>query len=104
MSQLPWIELGFVFGAIEATRSALRECISVEVLMQNEWAENRLLDFNLWAARAGASSPTTSILTHSLINEPAVRTVVLGLLSSLEKLTYSCIEIGMPNFQRIVSY
>lgn len=104
MSQLPWIELHPVFGAIETTRSALRECISVEVLMQNEWAENRLLDFNLWAARAGAPSPTTPIFGHSVINESAVRAVVLGLLSSLEKFTYRCIEIGMANFQLVVLY
>lgn len=64
--------------------------------MHGEWAENLLLDFNLWAAGVGASSASTSNLDQRLANQPAARAVVLGLLSALGAFIEDCVEIGMP--------
>ncbi|KAL6895732.1 hypothetical protein HDV57DRAFT_480287 [Trichoderma longibrachiatum] len=80
--------------ATQAIRSALKQCTSIEALMHGEWAENLLLDFNLWAAGVGASSASTSNLDQRLANQPAARAVVLGLLSALGAFIEDCVEIG----------
>ncbi|KAL7805253.1 hypothetical protein V8C44DRAFT_341276 [Trichoderma aethiopicum] len=83
-----------IFKATQAIRSALKQCISIEALMHGEWAENLLLDFNLWAAGVGASSASTSNLDQRLANQPAARAVVLGLLTALGAFIEDCVEIG----------
>ncbi|KAL7936122.1 hypothetical protein V8C35DRAFT_250369 [Trichoderma chlorosporum] len=93
MDKIVELEPHAVCIATDAIRSALEKCSSIDTLMQNEWAENRRLDFNLWAAGLGASSASASSLDQRLANQPAARSVVLGLLSSLEMLIHNCIEI-----------
>jgi hypothetical protein len=86
--------------ATNATRHTLEECTSIKTLMVNEWAENRLMDFNLWAAGVGASLTSRACLDERLISQPAVRTVVLGLLSALKAFAQDCIELSMASFWR----
>lgn len=97
MNALPGIKPHAIFEATEAARTILENCSSIEALMYDEWAENRLLDFNLWAAGVGASSTSASSLDERLFSQPAVRTVILGLLSTLEAFVQSCIELGMAH-------
>ncbi|KAM6529683.1 hypothetical protein FALCPG4_007812 [Fusarium falciforme] len=85
---------GSIFEATQATRRTLERCKSVEVQMVQDWAENRMLDFNLWAAGIGASSTSQSSLDKRLASQPAVRSVVLGLFSALKTLAQDCLDLG----------
>lgn len=84
--------------ATNATRHTLTECTSIKPLMVNEWAENRLMDFNLWDAGVGASLKSHACLDERLITQPAVQTVVLGLLSALKAFAQDCIGSGHGDF------
>lgn len=42
--------------------------------MNKEWAENRLADFNIWAAGVGASAKQKASPEERLAFEPQVRT------------------------------
>ncbi|RSL53220.1 hypothetical protein CEP54_010490 [Fusarium duplospermum] len=83
-----------IFEATQATHHTLESCKSVEVQRVRDWAENRILDFNLWAAGIGALSTSRSSLDKRIASQPAVRSVVLGLLSALKTLTQHCLDLG----------
>ena len=78
--------------ATQATRDTLERCKAVD--LEEEWVENRLLDFNLWAAGVGVSSNSQSSLDKRLVSQQMVQTVVLGLLSALKTLLQECIDLG----------
>jgi hypothetical protein len=63
--------------------------------MQEEWAENRLADFNLWAMGAGATSTMRASLDHRLRANPEAHTILLNLLLMLKILIQKCIDGGM---------
>ncbi|RSL67339.1 hypothetical protein CEP53_002995 [Fusarium sp. AF-6] len=83
-----------IFEATKATRHTLERCNSVESQVVSDWAENRILDFNLWAAGIGALSTSQSSLDKRLASQPAVRSVVLGLLSALKTLAQDCLDLA----------
>ncbi|KAJ4169096.1 hypothetical protein NW754_011028 [Fusarium falciforme] len=95
---------GSIFEATQATRRTLERCKSVEVQMVQDWAENRMLDFNLWAAGIGASSTSQSSLDKRLASQPAVRSVVLGLLSALKTLAQDCLDLGSGSTSSATPY
>jgi hypothetical protein len=68
--------------------------------MQQEWAENRLADFNLWAIGAGASNTGKASLDHRLRANPEAHTILLNLLLMLKILLQKCIGGGIYLFQR----
>lgn len=51
-----------IYNAAALCRLSLEDCLTVESLREHGWAENRLADFNLWAAGVGASAPTQASL------------------------------------------
>ncbi|KAF2873108.1 hypothetical protein BDV95DRAFT_372161 [Massariosphaeria phaeospora] len=83
-----------ISSATSASRRALERCLDVKDLMQDEWAENRLMDFNLWASGVGASAKPLASLDQRLESQPDVRAVVLGLLSTLVTFVDLCVDIG----------
>ncbi|KAF5700463.1 calcium calmodulin-dependent kinase [Fusarium mundagurra] len=74
---------GAIYSATQICRKSLSECIEVEELMQNEWAENRLADFNLWASGLGASVQGRASLDARLALRPDARDAVANLLQVL---------------------
>jgi hypothetical protein len=80
--------------ATAACRQSFEECLPMGNLMDKEWAENRLADFNLWAAGVGASAKQKASLEERLAFEPDVRAVVLNLLIMLRKFVEQCREFG----------
>lgn len=63
--------------------------------MREAWAENRLFDFNLWAAGVGASAKLTASLDYRLASQPEGRIVVMGFLSALLAALEECKELGI---------
>lgn len=45
-----------IFYASNACRQSLKDCLTITSLIKNEWAENRLSEFNLWAVGVGISA------------------------------------------------
>ena len=80
--------------ATNACVRSLQECRSVPELMDGSWAENRLADFNLWAAGVGASARSRASLDWRLHFQPEVHIVLTSLLVTLKNFTDECKDIG----------
>jgi hypothetical protein len=63
--------------------------------MKHGWAENRLADFNLWAAGVGALAPAQASLDSRLHFQPTARIVLTNLLVTLREFVEQCIELGL---------
>ncbi|RFN45479.1 calcium/calmodulin-dependent protein kinase [Fusarium flagelliforme] len=85
---------GTIYSATQACRKSLRECLEVGELMQNEWAENRLADFNLWASGLGASVQGRASLDARLASRPDARDAVANLLQVLNGAVKDCQALG----------
>ncbi|KAL5085882.1 hypothetical protein Trisim1_009796 [Trichoderma cf. simile WF8] len=70
-------------------RQILQACIQVETLMEDEWAENSLANFRLWAAGLGIFAGKDS-LDERLSVDLLTRNVVKGLLILLKGLIDNC--------------
>jgi hypothetical protein len=70
------------------------ECKKVEGLMKNEWAENRLADFNLWASGIGASARNRASLDARLALRQDARDVIANLLRLLNTVVEECMVLG----------
>lgn len=82
-----------IFHATKACRWSLQDCQSIEALMDGGWAENRLADFNLWAAGVGASARTEVSLDWRLHFQPKARLVLTSLLVTLKKFIEQCKDL-----------
>jgi hypothetical protein len=65
--------------------------------MKQGWAENRLADFNLWAAGVGALAPAQASLDSRLHFQPTARVVLTNLLTILREFVEQCIELGLDS-------
>src|SRR4051794_37034992 len=83
-----------ILDATTLCRSSLQDCLAVETLAEHGWAENRLADFNLWAAGVGATAPTQASLDWRLHFQPEARTVITHLLVTLREFIKQCKELG----------
>jgi hypothetical protein len=83
-----------IYFATASCRDAFEECLSNPTLMHDRWAENRLLDFKLWASGVGALAEPSAGLDYRLGTQPDVRAVVLGLLSTLQAVVHLCVHLG----------
>jgi hypothetical protein len=83
-----------IYIATASCRKSFETCLSIPVLMENKWAENRLLDFKLWCSGVGALASPPAGLDYRLRTQLDVRAVVLGLLSSLRTLVDFCVQHG----------
>jgi hypothetical protein len=72
----------------------IRTAITTPRLMHQEWAENRLADFNLWASSAGASATGKASLDYRLRENLDAHTILINLLSMLRILVQKCISQG----------
>jgi hypothetical protein len=83
-----------IYLATASCREAFEGCLATPGLMYDKWAENRLLDFNLWASGVGAFARPAAGLDHRLETRPDARAVVIGLLATLNTLLHSCTRPG----------
>lgn len=81
-----------IFNAAIACRRIFRKALTVPRLTQQEWAENRLAEFNLWAAGAGAYATEKASMDHRLRGNKDAHTILVNLLSMLAILVQKCIE------------
>ncbi|KAL6797477.1 WD40-repeat-containing domain protein [Trichoderma sp. SZMC 28013] len=71
------------------------DCLDVEPLGKEEWAENRLADFNLWVSGTGASAQKRASLDSRLALEPQAREVILALLNQLTEAVGQCKALAL---------
>ncbi|KAK5000610.1 WD repeat-containing protein 88 [Elasticomyces elasticus] len=91
-----------IFDAATVCHQRLRECLEIPSLMERAWAENRLADFNLWAAGVGAFSQRKASLDERLAFQPDAVAVVVNLLVLLAELVERCKELGPKDKEHIV--
>ncbi|KAF3231758.1 hypothetical protein TWF128_004499 [Orbilia oligospora] len=75
-----------------ASRETLQRCLEIPRLTRNGWAENRLLDFNLWCAGAGVFADGKLSFDHRLAPKPEIRGSIIDLLLLLNIFVEGCIE------------
>ncbi|KAM0245095.1 hypothetical protein ACHAQJ_010649 [Trichoderma viride] len=71
------------------------DCLAVESLAKDEWAENRLADFNLWVSGTGASAQKQASLESRLALEPEAYGVILSLLDQLTEAVDQCKTLAL---------
>ena len=83
-----------IFGATEVCLRSFTNCLTVEALSTNEWAENRLADFNLWVSGIGALARGRASLDSRLALQPDIVEVIANLLHLLAGLVDECKDLG----------
>jgi hypothetical protein len=83
-----------IYRATVSCGESFEQCRLVPALIHDGWAENRLLDFNLWASGVGAFAVPPAGLDYRLQDQPDVRAVVVGLLVTLRVLVQGCGQYG----------
>jgi hypothetical protein len=81
-------------------QASLQKCLYLQPLMQYEWAENRLAEFNLWAAGTGAFAGERASLDARLALELETHTFVISILILL----LGCIEKCQDTGKRVCSW
>lgn len=66
------------------------QCLDTPVLMENEWAENRLADMNLWISGTGACARGRASLDSRLASKPEACDVIVNLLHLLGAIIEEC--------------
>ncbi len=90
-----------LLAAANACWSSFVTCLEVPALMKDEWAENRLADFNLWANGVGAMATGRISLDSRLALRPRARNIIMKLLHLLKSLVDNCRKLGTFIFKRI---
>ncbi|GKZ35598.1 hypothetical protein AbraIFM66950_006298 [Aspergillus brasiliensis] len=67
------------------------QCLEVPPLMENEWAENRLADMNLWISGTGACAQERASLDSRLASRPEAHDVVVNSLRLLGTVIEECL-------------
>lgn len=83
-----------IFHSSAACHQSFKDCLEIACLKNNDWAENRLAEFKLWAARFGASIEVQNSLDKRLAFEPELRAVLSNLLVLLKGFIEQCKELG----------
>lgn len=70
--------------------SHFNDCLGVESLMADEWAESRMADFNIWIFSMGATARGRASLDSRLSSRPGTREIIIELLHLLDGLICQC--------------
>ncbi|KAF3149919.1 hypothetical protein TWF569_004835 [Orbilia oligospora] len=81
-------------AATAECRKSLSTCLAVSRLKEGGWAENRLIDFNLWAAGAGVSAKGKLSLDQRLSTKPDVQSTLVNLLKLLQMFVEDCRDLA----------
>jgi hypothetical protein len=76
--------------ATDVCLQSFTNCLEVEELLKDEWAENRLADFNLWVSGTGALAGRRASLDHRLRTKPEACAVIANLLRLLAGTVDEC--------------
>jgi hypothetical protein len=88
-----------IFEATAVCFQSFTDCLAVEALMTDEWAENRLADFNLWVSGIGASARGRASLDSRMALKPEARDVIANLLRLLAGVVDECKKLGQAEAQ-----
>lgn len=83
-------------------RDAFDACLALPALMEQEWAENRLADFNLWASGSGAFAKEKASLDSRLTMDYDAKNLVVNLLITLLFCVGKCQKHGNEDFVRFL--
>lgn len=75
-------------------RALLQACLQVSSLKEDEWAENRLAEFSLWAANSGVFAGDKASLDSRLALQQDIKSIILGLLTVLAESLIQCQYYG----------
>lgn len=86
-----------ISSATQRCHQLLTQCLDVRLLMDSEWAENRLADFNLWASGIGAAATETDKISLGarLRGRPTLLTIFIRLLQMLIGFLEECLALGV---------
>ena len=84
-----------IHHAATESRLFLESCLRISLLKEDEWAEDRLIDFNLWASGVGVFAKPPASLDDRLKHNEDVQSVVLSLLSTFNIFLKLCVDHGM---------
>ncbi|KIW62544.1 hypothetical protein, variant [Phialophora macrospora] len=86
-----------ISSATQRCHHLFTRCLDVPLLMEREWAENRLADFNLWASGIGAAAAETDkiSLDARLSGKPTLLTVLTRLLYMLIDFLEECLALAV---------
>lgn len=88
-----------IFEATAVCFQSFTDCLAVDALMTDEWAENRLADFNLWVSGIGASARGRASLDSRMALKPEARDVIANLLRLLAGVVDECKKLGQVEAQ-----
>lgn len=86
--------LGSISEVAKQCRARFEECLHLQPLVQYEWAENRLADFNLWAASIGAFAGERASVDDRLALQLDTKNFVISILSLLQGCIEKCRDAG----------
>lgn len=86
-----------ILDATMLCRQIFKSATQYPRVMDQEWAENRLADFKLWAKGAGALAPGKASLDHRLASSAETHSIILNLLVMLSMLMEDCIAAATNN-------
>ncbi|KAK6857347.1 protein phosphatase-1 [Apiospora arundinis] len=83
-----------IYEATTKCRDSFLPCLTIAGLMELEWAENRLADFNLWANGIGAFATNRASLDERLSRDPDTRSIIVHVLELLQSCVQQCQSLG----------
>lgn len=92
-----------IFEATAVCLQSFTDCLAVEALMTDEWAENRLADFNLWVSGIGASARGRASLDSRMALKPEAREVIANLLRLLAGVVDECKKLALSETTNLLS-
>ena len=75
-----------LYASGRACRDALQAVQGGELLLPKQWAQDRLIDYNHWAAGVGLFARMNNALDHRLHDHPDAAGVLISLLDMLSTL------------------
>ncbi|KAJ5398855.1 hypothetical protein N7465_009344, partial [Penicillium sp. CMV-2018d] len=81
---------GQIKNAAQQCLEGFTQCLEVPALKENEWAENRLADMNLWISGTGACARGRASLDSRLVSRPEACDVIANLLRLLNTVIGEC--------------
>lgn len=81
---------GQIKKAAQQCVEGFTQCLEVPALKENEWAENRLADMNLWISGTGACARGRASLDSRLVSRPEACDVIANLLRLLNTVIDEC--------------
>jgi hypothetical protein len=87
---------GRIYLATKKCRKSFESCQSIPSLQEHRWAENRLAEFNAWAANNGATAHPLASLDMRLSVQPTARLFLAYLIRTLQNFVEQCKRLGRP--------